>query len=111
MPAKSQGPGGLPLLELKKRVEKALELIGQVRELFPDLVELTEEERKYSQGRMRTDEPAAMRTVLDAVDASPEYFKSLADEDEGHDPNKFETDLLRDRLERRELYRQVAEAM
>lgn len=111
MPAKPQAPGGLPLPELEKRAEKALDLIGQIKELFPELIEMTEEERKYSQGRMRTEEPAAMRTVLEAVDQSPEYFKSLADEDEGHDPNKFETGLLRDRLERREIYRRVAEAL
>lgn len=111
MPAKPQGDGALPLPELKKRVDKALELIAQLRELFPDLLVLTEEDRKYSQGRLRTNEPEALLAVLDGVDQSPEYFKSLADEDEGHDPNKFETDLLRDRLARRELYRKVAEAM
>lgn len=86
MPAKKEGLDGLPVEEVRKRRTKALELIGQIKELFPDLVEPTEEDRKYSQGRMRTDEPDVLRTVLGAVDLNPEYFKSLADEDEGHDP-------------------------
>lgn len=111
MPAKKEGLDGLPIEEVRKRKAKALELIGQLKELFPDLVELTEEDRKFSQGRMRTGEPDVLRAVLVAVDQSPEYFKSLGDEDEGHDPTKFETELLRERLERRELYREIADAI
>ena len=111
MPSKKDTVDHLPIEELRKRVTKAIALIGEVKALFPDLVKLTEDDRKHSQGRMRHGEPAILRSVLDAVDLEPQYFKSLADEDEGHDPNKFETDLLRERLERRELYQQVADAL
>jgi hypothetical protein len=112
MPAKSKStPDKVPIEELRKQTKKALELAAELRSLFQELTELTEEDRKFSQGRMRTGEADILRSVLDAVDLQPEYFKSLADEDEGHDPGRFETDLLRDRLERRALYLQVADAL
>lgn len=59
MPAKKEGLDGLSIEEVRKRTAKALDLIGQVKELFPDLKELTEEDRKYSQGRLRTGELSA----------------------------------------------------
>jgi len=36
-------------------------------------------------------------------------FASLADEDEGHDPKAVETDLLRDRFDRHDVYAQVSD--
>ncbi len=50
----------------------------------------------------------AFAAVYDAADAKPEIFASLADKDDGLDPKKFETQLLRDRLERRNLIDEIA---
>lgn len=98
----------LPIEELRKRVAEGMAMAKKLRTMFPELVRKTEEDRKYSQGNMRKGEGPMLSKVLDAVDLRPAYFESLADRDEGHDPRKFETPLLRDRLERRELYYQLA---
>lgn len=42
------------------------------------------------------------------MDAEPAIFSVLADEDEGHDPNKLETALLRDRFDRQQVYAELA---
>lgn len=47
----------LPIEELRKRAQRAIELAAELKALFPDLIELSELERKYSQGRMRRGEP------------------------------------------------------
>jgi hypothetical protein len=56
-----------------------------------DLASLTEEERKHSAGKLRTGEPAAMTTILDAVDAFPQAFSALAAKDNGTNPSVVET--------------------
>jgi len=50
----------------------------------------------------------ALRGVVGAMDVQPVAFDSLADDDEGHDPNKLETALLRDRFDRHEIYLSLA---
>lgn len=94
--------------ELQSRVETGREHVRALAALFPGLLTLTEEDRTHSQGRMRAGEAQVIGSVLDAVDASPAYFTSLADVDEGHDPNVFETGLLRERLAKRELMQGLA---
>jgi hypothetical protein len=101
----------LPLAELERRVARAEKLIAELRTLLPGLVSLSEEERKFSQGRMRTDESKALRHILDAVDIEPSYFKSLADDDEGLHTDHFETELLRERLDRRALLRRISDQL
>ena len=56
-------------------------------------------------------EGLALRGVLDAVDLEPAMFASLADEDEGHDPGKLETDLLRERFDCHQIYSSIADEM
>ncbi|MFO0588452.1 MAG: hypothetical protein U0441_12960 [Polyangiaceae bacterium] len=109
--ATSIGLENLPIDELRGRVTKGMILVSELRRLFPELIGKTEDDRKYTQGNMRAGEGAMLLKVLDAADARPHYFASLADRDEGHDPKKFETTLLRDRIERRELYNQVADGL
>jgi hypothetical protein len=94
--------------ELKKRVAKGKALIAELKALFPGLVVMTGEDRLHTEGRMKSHEPAAFAAVYDAADAKPEIFASLADKDDGVDPTKFETDLLRARLERRNLVSEIA---
>jgi len=106
----------LPLDELRARARRALALAAEIHELFPDLVRLSELDRKYSVGRMRRGEPEILRSVLDAVELQPEYFRSL----EGMSPQgrveprespPLDVTLLRDRLERRQLLQEVADAL
>lgn len=90
----------MPIDELKKRVEKALSLLDQIEDLFPGLVQLTDEARRHTNGRYRNGEAEALESLIDLADKKPALFESLADEDEGRDPQVFEHKLLRDRLER-----------
>jgi hypothetical protein len=101
----------LSIAELKARKARALELIAELRALVPGTVTLTEDERRHSLGRLRDGEHDALRLVLDVVDSAPKYFESLADEDEGHEPGRFETNLLRDRLARREILAEIQQAI
>jgi hypothetical protein len=59
---------------------------------------------------MGEEEAEALRGVVDAMDLQPALFDSLAlaDEDEGQDPNKLETSLLRDRLDHHSIYLALA---
>ena len=52
---------------------------------------LTAEDRLHSDGRLRKDEPAAMTSIFDTMDAHPATFGSLADKDGGTNPAVLET--------------------
>jgi hypothetical protein len=108
----------MPLNELRARARRALALIAELKELFPDLIRLSEMDRKYSVGRMRRGEPAVLRSVLDAVELQPEYFRAITIDGapaDGAAPRRegapFDVSLLRDRLERRQLLEDVADAL
>jgi hypothetical protein len=98
----------MPVAEFHRRLARGRELARELRDLFPGQVLLTGDERIHSDGRFRDGESDALRVVLDGVDLAPHYFTALADKDEGHDPERFETELLRDRLARRDLLNQLA---
>jgi hypothetical protein len=106
-----QSTDELSIEELRLRGARAQELIAELKALFPDHRRYTEEERRHSQGRLRKDEAEMLGVVLDVVDYAPHYFASLADQDEGDDPDRLETTLLRDRLERRVIMGEVADAI
>jgi hypothetical protein len=69
------------------------------------------EDRRTSDGRFRDGESAALAGVLDVARSHPQYFTALADKDEGDDPQRFEVDLLQDRLRRRDLLASVHPAI
>jgi hypothetical protein len=81
------------------QVAEAITAVEKIRTILPTLVSLTAEERTKSEGRFRDGELVVLGSILDVVEANASYFASLADEDEGHDPNRLETELLRDRLD------------
>jgi hypothetical protein len=91
----------MPADEFARRIEKAKQaaalFASTIHELFPGLVTLSAEERASAQ-RMHQGEDAVLLSVLDLIDAQPAMFQSLADEDEGHDPNRYETKLQRERI-------------
>lgn len=93
----------MPIEELKKRITKVKEHLVAIEELLPGTVGLTSEGRAHSSGKYRDGEATALLSVLDVADAKPELFTGLAALDNGFDPKKFETDVLRDRLERASL--------
>jgi hypothetical protein len=78
------------------------------RRCSPGSSKFSDVERLHSDGRLRDGEPDTLRSILDVVDSAPEYFKVLADKDYGNDPKRFETDVLRERLDRREILTGVA---
>jgi hypothetical protein len=82
-------------------VTKARALVKQAREALEavGLYHLTDEERLHSNGRLRKDEPAAMTSVCDAMDAAPGVFEGLAPRDRGTDPGKVETGPTRAAIE------------
>jgi hypothetical protein len=98
----------LTVAELRKRFVEGKTLLADLRALFPEAHAVAKDDRLRSQGKMSTMESRALRGVVDAIDAEPAIFASLADEDEGHDPDRVETDLLRDRFDRHDLYAEVA---
>jgi hypothetical protein len=100
----------LPLTEIQSRVTQALALWEQIVALFPGTVVLTAAERHSNAGKIREGEEPAMLAILKVADAFPQYFTSLVDLDEGVDPTKFETDLLRDRLARADALAPLADA-
>jgi hypothetical protein len=101
----------LSLDELRQRVDRAKAMLTELDALFPGAVRLTAEDRRTSQGRLRNGESTVLQAVLGAVDSAPQYFVSLADMDQGRDPKRFETDVLRERLLRRDLIDEVSEQL
>lgn len=101
----------MPLDELRERVMKALALWKQIEALLPGGVVLTEAERKNSLGRLRDGESGHLLTILAVCEKYPALFASLADLDEGTDPTRFETELLRDRLLRAEALEPLVTAL
>ncbi|WP_437486330.1 hypothetical protein WME75_03290 [Sorangium sp. So ce1014] len=104
----------MPIDEFRARADKAKALAAELGEkldsLFPGLVTLTKEQRQTAP-RLRDGEHVMLNKVLDVVDMKPALFESLADQDEGMDPNRFETALLRDRIEKHVLFSEVAESL
>jgi hypothetical protein len=98
--AKNDSVLTMSITELHKRVGKVLDLLNQIDELLPGLLELPEEDRKHSSGRFRTGELEALSALLSIADKKPALFEALADKDNGTDPERFETNLLADRLQR-----------
>lgn len=109
MAKRASTPRPKPLADLNNRAEKAKSLLDQALALFPDAHALATDDRRRSTGRMGADESTALRAVLGAIDARPELFAVLADEDEGHDPTRVEVDLVRERFDHHDLYRDLAE--
>jgi hypothetical protein len=85
----------MPMAELKNRVTKALALLAQLDELLPGLIELPDDDRNHTNGRFRSGEAEALASIIEVADKKPALFESLADKDE-----RFEPELLRDRLQR-----------
>ncbi len=93
----------MPLDELERRVAQAHGFMQQAVALFPGLHVMTEEERKYSTGRIWNGEGPQFLSLISIIEAFPKFFEGLADLDEGVDPTQVETPLMRDRVQRAEI--------
>lgn len=109
-PAKNDAVFTMSIPELEDRVARAKQLFGEIEQLLPGLVTMTEDDRRHSEGKLRDGEADALTAVIDVADQHPQYFAALADKDGGVDPKTFETDLLRGHLARRKLLGSVAVA-
>jgi len=98
--------------QLQKNVTRAVGLLEELEGLLPGLVHFTAEERAGTDGRFRgKDEEDALRAVLAVIERDPASFRVLADKDDGRDPERVETELLRARLDRRAVLARVAERL
>jgi hypothetical protein len=113
-PAQYESFEDMPLDVFRANVEEAkkhaAEFVATIHRLFPGLVTLTKEQRAAAP-RLRDGEHAQFLTILQVVDLKPQLFESLADNDEGMDPHTFETGLLRDRIEKHRLLRELADEL
>lgn len=107
----SKGIESISFEELKKRAQRLDALLDEVRDLFPDLVTLTTDERRRSEGRYKKGESAMAWSVFDAIDLAPHYFVSLTSRDHGEAPTKIETPVLREQLARRDVLENVSEKL
>jgi hypothetical protein len=98
--------------QLARNAARVLELLREIHGLLPGLVLFTENDRAHTDGRVRgPDEEVALRAILATVEHRPEAFQVLADKDQGRDPKKLETDLLRARLECRGVLAGLSDAI
>lgn len=97
----------LPAAEIGERVKRARGHLAAARAELAGLVRYSKKERQGSLGRFRDGEEDAILAVLDAIDGSPDVFKSLAAKDNGEDDALVETQPSRDDLARREALRPV----
>ena len=106
MPKKVQGEKG-SVADLQARAAQFRTALEGIRGMFPEARRVAKDDRLTSLGKMGLKEAAALRSVVDAMDAEPAIFGVLADEDEGHDPGKLETALIRDRFDRHQVYAEM----
>jgi hypothetical protein len=90
----------MPLDELKSRVEQAIFHAKQIPLLLPGGYVYTASERAHANGHVREGEEDIWLKIVQIAELHPQLFASLSDMDEGVDPDKLETDLMRDRVER-----------
>lgn len=106
--AKKNQNGNLALADLKKGAAEITKYLDGVPARLPEAHLLPDGDRRASQGKMGLEEGKALRCMPDAMDLEPAIFGVLADEDEGDDPGKLETNLIRERFERWQVYLELS---
>ncbi len=86
------------------------EYAAKVQAEFGATPRLTEDERRHAP-RIPPSRYPGYFAALDVADLRPDTFKYLADKDNGLDPNKFETDLLRERLTKHQGFTTLSQAI
>jgi hypothetical protein len=101
----------MPIDELAKRVAQAIDLIKQIRTLLPGGYLYTAQERGNTNGHVREGEENIWLQIVDIAIGYPQFFEDLKDADQGVDPTRLETDLMKDRVRRAQLLGSVASAL
>ncbi len=104
--------------DVAERVAKTREHITAIRELWPGLTRMDEAQRKKSLGRnvgvLATPLRLLFGILQPAKGPAPDlakHFDALGDQDEGEDPERFETALLARRLDRVEAQQEVLDEL
>lgn len=98
--------------QLQKNAARVAELLAEIEALLPGLESFTSEDRTNTDGRIRgKDEENALKAVIATIEHDPGAFRVLADKDEGRDPKKVETELLKVRLARRSILADIADVL
>ncbi len=84
------------------RQEQAHSLIGSIAELYPEARHMQSDERRRTLGRLVYRDAALYARLFDVIEGSQirAAFDALGAEDNGEDPQRFETEVLRTRLQR-----------
>jgi len=83
------------------RHTQALARVAEVKALYPEARSLMDEERSRSLGRLVYRDATLYAQLFDTIDGSSirAAFDALGAHDQGDDPSRFETDVLRARLQ------------
>ena len=100
----------VPVGKLREITDEILSAINNFGKILPELFDMPDEWRTVSEGNFRENETEILQSVLKVAEEHPQYFGALAKKDKGQDPGELETDLLRQRIQRRDLYKQLARA-
>ena len=95
--------------ELTARMARISQHLDAVDALLADAKGLTIKTRRTTTRLRGPEEAAALSGVLAFTAARPELFAALGNEDDGVDPDKFETTLLTDRLANAQTLSQLAD--
>jgi hypothetical protein len=98
----------LPTEALSSRVTTITAYLDAIDALLSGGSPLSVQERKHALRLQGDEEVEALRGVLDFTEARAELFVDLADEDHGRDPTRFETALLRSRLDNAQIMAKLA---
>lgn len=117
--AKYTGLDALTPTELEQRVEQTLMHLKAARDLWPNLTQLEQDQRKRSLGRMVSSLGPALHKLFALLQPKADgtlsplakHFDALGVQDEGVDPEHFETELLSRRLARVEAEQQIVDAL
>ena len=88
----------LPLATFQQQVTQFEALVTQAAALLVNPTRYTPDQRKHSGGKLRDGEAAVLENVLEVARKFPASFETLANLDFGVDPNKFEVELVSERL-------------
>src|SRR5262249_34355185 len=100
--------------QLAANVQETEEHITKIKALWPGLVHLEEAERRKSPGRSLTILSAPLTLLFSVLRENPQLAKAfdvLGDQDEGHDPEHFEVDLLDRRLARSQAEQKIGDML
>lgn len=106
---KPTNPDATKVAAARAAVQEAIgHLEAALNVLRPHTTTLMAQERYTSSGKLRTGEADVLREVLEAAERNPALVVGHTDTDGGQDPNRFETELLREWFDLHTTFAQAA---